>query len=121
MLGDRLLMLEHRGRTSGLVRRVVLEVLGNPQPGRYLVVAGFGERADWLRNVRAHPGVRVSIGRLRSARATARPLPRAEADEALASYRATHPLAWAVLSRTMEQSLGTDLATLPIVALDLDG
>ncbi|WP_420112407.1 nitroreductase family deazaflavin-dependent oxidoreductase [Pseudactinotalea sp.] len=119
LLGRRILMLEHRGRRSGLVRRVVLEVIGHPLPGRYVVVAGFGERADWLRNVRAHPEVRVSVGRLRSAPATARELPRQDTTEVLESYQRAHPLAWAVLSRTIEQSLGTDLESLPVVALDL--
>ena len=120
MLGDRLLMLEHRGRRSGLVRRVVLEMIGQPRPGRYLVVAGFGERADWLRNVRAHPGVRVSAGRLQSEPAQAHEVSAAEAEEALAAYRAEHPIAWSVLSSTMEQSLGAELTTLPVVAVDLD-
>lgn len=120
LLGRRILMLEHRGRSSGLVRRVVLEVVGHPRPGRYLVVAGFGERADWLRNVRAEPRVRVSVGRRRSAPARATEQPPATADAALADYRREHPLAWAVLSSTMEQSLGTDLTALPMVALDLD-
>lgn len=119
LLGDRLLMLEHRGRSSGLVRRVVLEVVGHPRHDRYLVVAGFGERADWLRNVRAHPGVRVSTGRLRSAPATAHELEPEAVSESLARYRSEHPLSWALLSSTMEQSLGTDLDRLPVVALDL--
>lgn len=120
MLGDRMLMLEHRGRKSGLVRRVVLEVMGSPRPGRYLVVAGFGDRADWLRNVRAEPRVRVSTGRLRSVPATARELPQGEARSALEHYTAEHPFGWKVLSATMEQGLGTDLDRLPVVALDLD-
>lgn len=120
LLGERMLMLEHRGRKSGLVRRVVLEVIGHPRPDRYLIVSGFGERSDWLRNVRAEPRVRVSVSARRSATATAHELSRTEASEALASYRATHPLAWAVLSSTMKERLGTDLASLPVVALDLD-
>lgn len=119
LLGSRLLMLEHRGRRSGSVRRVVLEVLGRPDDGRYLVVAGFGDRAQWLRNVRVEPRVRVSSGRLRSVPARAHELPLVQARAALASYAHEHPIAWQVLSATMEQSLGTDLTQLPVVAIDV--
>jgi hypothetical protein len=63
LLGPRLLMLEHTGRKSGARRHVVLEVVGHPQPGSYVVVSGFGDRAQWFRNVRADPRVRVFAGR----------------------------------------------------------
>lgn len=118
-LGDRLLMLEHRGRRSGLVRRVVLEVVERPSPGRFVVVSGTGERADWLRNVRAHPGVRVSSGALRSVPATARELPHEDAVAVLARYAEAHPVAWSVLSSAMSEGLGTAQDLLPVVAIDL--
>lgn len=119
LLGRRMLMLEHRGRSSGLVRRVVLEVIGRPRPGRYVVVAGFGDHAEWLRNVRAHPGVRVSVGRTRSAPGVAHEMSGEDAWEVLDAYRRAHPLTWAVLSSTMQRGLRTDLGALPVVALDL--
>lgn len=119
LFGQRLLMLEHRGRKSGQMRQVVLEVVAHPTPDRYVVVAGFGERAQWLRNVRADPQVLVSVGRRRSNPAVATELDRAEADAFLADYARDHPDAWERLSATMEQGLGTDMATLPVVALDL--
>ena len=60
MLGSRLLMLEHVGRKSGARRYVVLEVVGHPTPDSYLVASGFGENAQWFRNIKANPEVRVS-------------------------------------------------------------
>lgn len=57
VLGDRLLMLEHRGRTSGLTRQVCLEVVDRPAPGTSRVpqaqvgpaLEGYAERkpAGW--------------------------------------------------------------------------
>lgn len=120
LFGQRLLMLEHRGRKSGLPRQVVLEVVAHPEAGRYVVVSGFGERAQWLRNVRANPQVRVSVGRYRTRPATAAILDRAAADSMLEIYQRMHPRAWAQLRGTMEHALGTKIATLPVVALDLD-
>jgi deazaflavin-dependent oxidoreductase (nitroreductase family) len=119
VFGQRLLMLEHRGRTTGVLRRVVLEVVAHPSPDRYVVVAGFGERAQWLRNVRADPDVRVSVGRRRSRPALARELERERADAFLAAYAEEHPAAWRRLRDTMAHGLGTDIATLPVVTLDV--
>jgi len=75
IFGSRLLMLEHTGRKTGIRRFAVLEAVDHPDPGTYIVAAGFGDRAQWLRNVRASPRVRVYAGARRPAAATARPLP----------------------------------------------
>ena len=91
LLGSRMLMLEHTGRVSGAAREVVLEVTDRPGPGRYVVVSGFGERAQWYRNVLARPAVRVSVGRRRSVPATATPLPREQAAALFAAYPRRHP------------------------------
>jgi F420H(2)-dependent quinone reductase len=53
VFGSRLLMLEHTGRETGIRRYVVLEAVDHPHAGTYIVAAGFGDRAQWLRNVRA--------------------------------------------------------------------
>ncbi len=62
VFGNRLLMLEHTGRTSGLQRHVALEIVDHPTPGGYIVVSGFGDRAQWFRNVEANPQVHVGPG-----------------------------------------------------------
>ena len=124
MFGSRMLMLEHTGRTTGARRYVVLEVVGHPGPGTYVVVSGFGTRAQWYRNVRATPRVRIWLGSRRPAPATARPLDHGEAETTLAVYAARHPRAWAALKPVFERTLGARIGdqrtTLPLIALDLD-
>ena len=121
ILGSRMLLLEHIGRSSGRRRLVVLEVLGRPGPHTYVVASGFGETAQWFRNVMAEPRVRISTGRLTSMPAQARRMTGSEADTALSDYIAQHPRAWAALKGVLEQNLngridppGTDL---PLVEL----
>ncbi|MDN5915462.1 MAG: nitroreductase family deazaflavin-dependent oxidoreductase [Pseudonocardia sp.] len=97
VFGSRLLLLEHTGRVSGEPRYVVLEVTARPDPGRYLVVSGFGERAQWFRNIVSTPEVRVSVGRRRSVPARAVRLPQDRARELFERYPVDHPRAWARL------------------------
>ncbi|MDG4803790.1 nitroreductase family deazaflavin-dependent oxidoreductase [Micromonospora sp. WMMD980] len=61
LLGRRLMMLEHRGRRSGLPRYVVLEVVDR-EPGALFLASGYGPASQWFRNVRADPAVRVWTG-----------------------------------------------------------
>jgi deazaflavin-dependent oxidoreductase (nitroreductase family) len=91
LLGPRFLMLEHTGRKSGARRYVVLEVVEHRSPRTYLVVSGFGDRAQWFRNIRASPKVRVYTLSRRPAPATARIFPQAEAAAALTAYAVRHP------------------------------
>jgi deazaflavin-dependent oxidoreductase (nitroreductase family) len=101
----------------------VLEVVARPRPGTYVVASGFGARAQWFRNVRGNPKVRVYLGARRAAPATARLLTSAEATEALTAYAASHPRAWAALRPVFEATLGAridnDGTGLPMIALDL--
>jgi deazaflavin-dependent oxidoreductase (nitroreductase family) len=90
VFGSRLLMLEHTGRKTGIRRYAVLEVVDHPDPGTYIVAAGFGNRAQWLRNVRASLRVRVCVGARRPAPATARQLTPQEAAAALTAYARAH-------------------------------
>lgn len=124
LFGERMLMLEHIGRTSGAVRRVVLEVVDHPDPRTYVVMSGFGSRSQWFRNVAVHPDVRVVVGRHREpVPATARLLGPAEADAALGRYVARHPRAWRTVKGVVEATLGTEIGAdagrLPMVALRL--
>jgi deazaflavin-dependent oxidoreductase (nitroreductase family) len=123
LLGPRFLMLEHTGRKSGARRYVVLEIAGHRPPGTYIVVSGFGDRAQWFRNIRANPRVRVSALSRRAAPATARILPQQEAAAALTAYSARHPRAWAAMKPVLQDTLGSPAADvesrLPVIALDL--
>ena len=76
LFGSRILMLEHVGRKSGVPRYAVLEVVDHPTPDTYVVASGFGRKAQWFRNIRANPRVRVYVGSHAPRRATARVLDR---------------------------------------------
>lgn len=124
LFGSRMLLLEHVGRKTGARRRVVLEVFGHPEPDVYLVVSGFGTRAQWFRNVMTTPQCRVTVAGHRAAAATARRLSTAEADAALAGYVRRHPRAWARFKNVVENTLGAPISEhdtpLPVVELRLD-
>lgn len=122
LLGPRMLMLEHIGRTSGARRYVVLEVFGHPDPATYLIVSGFGTKAQWFRNLQADPNARVWVGSRRPAAALAERLGDDAADAALEEYVHRHAKAWARLRPVVEDTLGRPIergADIPIVALHL--
>lgn len=124
LFGSRLLMLEHVGRRSGARRYVVLEVIGRPAPDIYLVASGFGEKAQWFRNVQAHPRVRVSVAGRPPRGATARDLAPAEAETVLGAYARRNPRAWnlfrPILDVTLGGAEGNSSTSPPIVELRLD-
>ncbi|PXX54723.1 deazaflavin-dependent oxidoreductase (nitroreductase family) [Nocardia tenerifensis] len=120
LFGSRLLMLQHTGRRSGAARFVVLEVVQRPASGEFVVVSGFGSKAQWYRNVLADAKVRVSIGTLRSAPATATPMTEQESAAALEHYVREHPKAWHRLRATIEKATGTPVHNLPMVRLCVD-
>ncbi|MFC4128277.1 nitroreductase family deazaflavin-dependent oxidoreductase [Nocardia rhizosphaerae] len=121
VFGSRLLMLRHIGRRSGQPRYVVLEVVDRPATGEYVLVSGFGTTAQWYRNVRADPHVRISTGRLRNAAATATPMTEGESAIALEHYIRSHPAAWDKLRGTIEAATGKPVDSLPMVLVRVDG
>lgn len=104
-------------------RNVVLEVVGHPTPDSYLVASGFGEKAQWFRNVKANPHVRVYVGGHSPSSAIARILTQHESDRALGDYVSRHPQAWNRFKPVLERTLGSSIAetntALPIVELRL--
>ena len=54
------LYLTTTGRRSGRPREI--EIWFTRREGRYYLIAEHGARADWVRNLRADPGVRVRVG-----------------------------------------------------------
>jgi len=116
LLGARFLALEHRGRRSGAIHRTVLEVIGRDRErDAWRVVSAWGPRADWYSNVRAHPHVRVTVGR-RTFAATARALPPEASEAALREYGRRHRLAASMLRRLFGYASWDDLArALPVV------
>ncbi len=122
LFGSRLLMVQHIGRSSGRRRYVVLEVVGHSQPDSYLVVSGFGTKAQWFRNLEVNPSAKVWVGGRRAVPAVAHRVPDDQADVALAAYTEQHAAGWARLRPVVEQTLGRPISQgsdIPMMALEL--
>lgn len=101
LLGERFLLLTHRGRKSGLPRQTVLEVLQHDKAGdTYAVLSGWGEKADWRRNVEKTPDVVIHVGS-RQFPAHATRLDSADSERIILDYARRNPLAIRVLPRMM--------------------
>ncbi|EGX60449.1 hypothetical protein SZN_07432 [Streptomyces zinciresistens K42] len=100
-------LLETTGRVSGLPRRT--PVGGRREGDSFWLVSEFGERSQYIRNIRADPRVRVRI-RGRWHTGTAHPLP---GDDPVARLRGLPRMNSAAV-----RALGTDLMT---VRVDLAG
>lgn len=117
------LLLTTRGRTTGRDRTVALTFQHDPDEDVYYVVAGWGSRSHWYRNLEAEPRVRLQANG-RSAEALAAQAPD---DVALALYRHTfgqNPFAGRVFAQltgapveTTEAGLRDLARRCPVVAL----
>jgi deazaflavin-dependent oxidoreductase (nitroreductase family) len=98
MLGDRFLMLTHKGRKSGLPRQAVIEVVQHDkETDTYYVVSGWGRTSDWYQNIRKDPSVTIHAG-ARRFRSQAEFIPAAKAVEVLEAYVREHPRAFQELT-----------------------
>ena len=101
LLGERFLLLTHKGRKSGLPHQTVLEVLQHTRADDiYYVFSGWGAHADWVRNVEQAQDVRLIVG-TRSTQAHAWRISAEEAVPIILDYVRRHPIAIRVLPRLM--------------------
>ncbi len=77
LIPPNVLILTTRGRRTGLPRPTPVEFSPGPAEGTYLVMAGWGGRTDWCRNLRADPHLKVWL-KGREWDAVAEPIPDAE-------------------------------------------
>jgi deazaflavin-dependent oxidoreductase (nitroreductase family) len=106
LLGGRLLRLTHVGRKSGLSRQTILEVIQHDKMNNtYAVLAPWGERADWVRNIEKTPEVVIDVGG-RRLRARAIILPPEEAEEKMLDYVRRHPIAGRLAKYVLPRLLG---------------
>ncbi|MDJ0954728.1 MAG: nitroreductase family deazaflavin-dependent oxidoreductase [Acidimicrobiia bacterium] len=91
LFGERIVMLEHRGRRSGKLRQTPLEVVRR-RGDSFILCSGTGPNADWFRNIKATPALALWVGSRRHEVAQ-RFLPESEAATAFAGYEADHPRA----------------------------
>lgn len=125
LLGGRFLLLNHIGRKSGLPRQAVVEVVRHdPATGSYIIASGFGEKSDWLRNLRATPDVMIQVGRRKLAVRAERLTVEAGSTE-MADYARRYPVAARTLARSMGMQVDGSVegyracgALIPFVRLD---
>jgi deazaflavin-dependent oxidoreductase (nitroreductase family) len=102
LLGHRFLMLTHIGRKSRLPRYTVVEVVRyDKTTDTYFIVSGFGEKADWFRNICKTPQVTIHTD-LRCFAATAERVSLAEAGREFQDYAQRHPVALKALARVLD-------------------
>lgn len=97
LMGRRFLLLVHTGRKSGLARRTVLEIPLRDGPCIYLA-SGWGQKADWYRNLRTNPRARVILG-VHLLPVDAEFLDPVESGHLMVRYANEHPRAARVLAR----------------------
>jgi deazaflavin-dependent oxidoreductase (nitroreductase family) len=89
VFGDRFVMIEHRGRVSGVRYFTVIEVASQIQT-EWVCASGTGPAADWYRNLRAG-GLEALWVRSKRCGATVRFLSDEEAAGVMAAYERAHP------------------------------
>ena len=101
LLGHRFLLLNHIGRHSGVPHRTVLEVVHYDRAKhRCIIASGWGEKAQWFKNIITNPNVEVILGR-HTHQAMARRMDTAEAEHELRDYASRHPWSMKQLNRSM--------------------
>lgn len=108
LLGRRALLLNHIGRVSGLPRQAVLEVIKYEEDtNTHYVASGFGEKANWFRNIIQSPEVSIQVaGKEITAQAKRLPIP--EAKIIFREYHQRHPKALKGLSKMIGYPIGED-------------
>ena len=106
LIGYRGLLLIHLGRKSGLLRETVLEVLRyDPATRESVVLSGWGEKADWYRNIGVTPALEVQTGGERYV-PEKRFLAPEENHTEITDYERRHPLAMRIFARVFGYPLG---------------
>jgi deazaflavin-dependent oxidoreductase (nitroreductase family) len=109
LLGNRFLLLTHKGNKSGQQRQAVLEVIQSyPSEERYLVVSGFGEKSHWYQNIKQEPRVTIQVGSKKNP-AIANQLDSKLAGDVILEYTQNNP--WAL--KTFSRLLGYEIEHSP--------
>lgn len=92
LLGHTFLLLVHVGRKTGQPHSIAAMVLKyDGASGEAVICSAWGPNADWIRNLRARPALRVQIGR-RSFTPEHRFLSEEESFAVATDFRSRHPL-----------------------------
>jgi deazaflavin-dependent oxidoreductase (nitroreductase family) len=110
LIASHIMILTTRGRKTGLLRHTPIEYARDGDT--IYVISAWGERADWYRNLQAHPHATLQIGNWHFA-AKARFLTgREEIEEMLAVYRRANP----ALDQFAKALVGVDLTNVDDIA-----
>ena len=91
LLGHTFLRLVHAGRKTGKLYSAVAMVLRyDPDTHEAVIFSAWGQDADWIHNIRAHPALQVQIGR-ESFTPQQRFLSEDESLAVVAGFRLRHP------------------------------
>jgi deazaflavin-dependent oxidoreductase (nitroreductase family) len=91
LLGDTFLLLVHAGRKTGKPYSTVAMVLSyDPRTREAVICSAWGKDTDWIRNIRAHPALKVQIGR-ESFTPAQRFLSEDESAAVVAGFQRRHP------------------------------
>lgn len=113
-VGPHYLLLTTTGRFSGKARHTALEFSFHPPTGERVLMSGWGERSDWVKNLRANPACTFQIGRQRVP-SIAIPLTSDEAGDTIAEYLRFAPQMASVFERLSQRKLdGTREALLAV-------
>jgi deazaflavin-dependent oxidoreductase (nitroreductase family) len=105
LMGNRALRITHIGRVSGKPRHVVLEVVKyEPTNNIYYVVAAWGEKSDWVKNIRANPNVQIQVGREKLDMVAEQITPE-KGEAVILEYAKRHPTAMKNLAKYMGYQL----------------
>ncbi len=108
MFGHRALLLTHIGRVSGKPRQAMLEVVHyDKSTNSYYVASGFGEQADWFKNIRKHPRVTIQAAG-KQFPVVAERLTITEAEEIFRNYHLRHPKALRGLAKLIGYQIPED-------------
>ena len=105
LFGHRLVMIEHRGRKSGKLRRVVVEVVvRDAASGAVTVASGYGPTANWYRNLLADPDAHIVLG-TRRVPVRARQLPPDQGAELMVDYARRRPRSAGMVAKQLGLSV----------------
>lgn len=126
LLGHTFLLLVHAGRKTGQPHAMTAMVLRyDDETHEAVICSGWGPTADWVRNIRARPALKVEIGR-ESFTPLQRFLDEEESYAVTVEFCLRHPGRLGVMRRVLGWDLRTEAAirqfvqTHPFVALRPD-
>lgn len=91
LLGRTFVAVTHVGRKTGAPHLMTAMVLGyDPAIEEVVIMSAWGPNADWMRNLRAHPALKVQVGR-REFTPVHRFLTQEEAFAVVTQFRRCHP------------------------------